>query len=251
MLKEYPWPVSKIIAHRGAAAFAPENTMASLKKAVAMGARWVEADVRLTLDDEVVVFHDAKLNRCTNGRGLVRKTPYSIIQGLDAGSWFDPHFNREKIPTLEQWLTEAAKNHCGVILDIKGTLFNTKRLVDRIVVILSQYWNANLPTPILSSESAGTLAVIAKQKLGYPLALIMNREYRGWQKVVARQHCISIHLNHEKISEAWIKKIKQLKLHIAAYTVNDPNRAQQLFDWGVDSIFTDNPKLLSGEPAAH
>src|SRR5476651_1884741 len=104
-MKNYkPWPVSKLIAHRGASAVAPENTLIALEKAHELGAAWIEADVRLTLDNEVIIFHDDTLNRCTNGRGLVRKTPYSVIAGLDAGSWFSPAYAGEKVSTLDQWL---------------------------------------------------------------------------------------------------------------------------------------------------
>ncbi len=120
MMKNKPWPVTQLIAHRGASAIAPENTLAALEKAHEMGMAWVEADVRLTLDNEVIVFHDEKLDRCTNGQGLVKKTSYEIIAKLDAGSWFSDHYAGEKVPRLEQWLTVAAKLGLGIILDLKA-----------------------------------------------------------------------------------------------------------------------------------
>ncbi len=247
MIEKNSWPVSKLIAHRGASAYAPENTLAALEKAGELGAAWVEVDVRLTLDGEVVVFHDARLDRCTNGRGMVRKTPYAVIEKLDAGSWFSSRFAHEKIPTLDQWLQVASKQGCGIILDLKGSLFDFKRLADQVSVLLSRYWGSHLPQPIISSESVVCLRAMAAHKLGLSLAYIMRKEHRGWQKVVKQLHCVAVHLDHQFISETWLNSLKKNKLHIAAYTVNDPLRAQQLFDWGVDSVFSDDPMLLSND----
>jgi len=242
-----PWPVSKIIAHRGASAFAPENTLAALEKAHELGAEWVEADVRLTLDNEVIVFHDETLDRCTNGRGLVRRTPYAVIAELDAGSWFAAKYSHEKIPTLAQWLSTAARLKLGIILDLKGRWYEARRLADMVSVALSRYWPSQLSHPIISSGNVSCLRAVARQSLGYDLAYIVQGEKKRWVKVVEKLPCFAIHLNHEFISERWLNELKQKKVHIAAYTVNDRDRAQQLFDWGIESVFSDDPGLLTRE----
>ena len=246
MTKQTQWHVSKLIAHRGASVIAPENTLASLIKAHDLGAKWVEADVRLTLDGEAVIFHDAKLDRCTNGRGLVSKTPYSVIAELDAGSWFSPQYAGEKVPTLEEWLQVAAKAEFGIVLDLKGSWHEAKRLADYVSVLLARHWTSRgLPRPLISSESPSCLRAMAAQQLGWDLAYIMQREQGSWEKLVEKLQCIAVHVDHQTISERWLQEIKKRELHIAAYTVNDPLRAQQLFDWGVDSIFSDDPRLLA------
>lgn len=251
MIDKTPWPVSKLIAHRGACAVAPENTLAALYKASELGASWIEADVRLTLDNEAVIFHDSTLERCTNGRGLVRKTPYEVITGLDAGSWFGAKYAGEKVPTLDQWLQAAAKLKCGIILDLKGSWHEAKRLADHVSVSLSRYWRSDLPRPFISSESVSCLRAVAAHQLGWNLAYIMQQERRGWEKIVERLDCIAVHIDHQFISERWLNQLKKQQVHIAAYTVNDPVRAQQLFDWGIESIFTDDPRLLTGAGQAH
>jgi glycerophosphoryl diester phosphodiesterase len=247
MIDNNQWPIAKFIAHRGASAVAPENTLASLTKAQDVGAAWIEADVRLTLDGEAVIFHDADLERCTNGRGLVRKTHYSIIADLDAGSWFSAQYAGEKVPTLDQWLQAAAKGGSGVILDLKAGRLDAKRLADHVSTSLARYWHDDLPRPLISSDSAACLRAAAAQKLDWKLAYIMPREHGNWQKIVDELPCIAVHLDHQAISERWLKLLKQKQLHIAAYTVNDPLRAQQLFDWGIDSVFTDDPRLFALE----
>jgi glycerophosphoryl diester phosphodiesterase len=240
-----PWPVAKLIAHRGASAVAPENTLAALAKAHELGAAWVEADVRLTLDGKAVIFHDARLDRCTNGRGAVEKTPYSVIAQLDAGSWFSPQYAGEKIPTLDEWLRFAAERNFGIILDLKGNWFNAKRLADHVSASLVQYWDHHLPPPLISSESKRCLRALAAQQMDWQLAYIMPREKGRWARFVEKLNCLSVHVDHQQMSVRWIQRLKKQGLHIAAYTVNEPTRAQQLFQLGVDSIFTDDPRLFT------
>lgn len=240
MIKNNVWNVPQLIAHRGVCAFAPENTLASLTKARDMGASWVEADVRLTRDGEAIMFHDAKLNRCTNGRGLVSGTPYAVIATLDAGGWFSPKYAGEKVPTLDEWLIRAAQLSLGIVLDLKGTRFEAKRLAERVRVALARHWPATLPNPLISSESVPCLRAIAAYKMNWNVGYITSHERGRWPQVVDELQCISVHLNHHYLSARWIALLKERGLRIAAYTVNDPERAKQLFDWGIDSIFTDN-----------
>src|SRR5207249_5332732 len=84
-----------VIGHRGAAAYAPENTLAGLRRAKALGCAWVEFDVRLTGDGALVLCHDPRLDRTTSGSGLVSATSLAAIRECDAGSWFDPSFAGE------------------------------------------------------------------------------------------------------------------------------------------------------------
>src|SRR5262249_59307691 len=94
----------RVIAHRGAKATSPENTLASIRQAVAEGATWIEFDVKLTSDGHPILMHDPTLDRTTNGKGNVAETTLAAIRELDAGSWFGGRFAREKVPTLEEAL---------------------------------------------------------------------------------------------------------------------------------------------------
>ena len=94
-----------VIAHRGISARAPENTLASFALAVnSPGIDMVELDVRLTRDEEVIVLHDRTLQRTTTGNGIARKYSLQELSKYDAGSWFEPAFQTERIPTLRQVL---------------------------------------------------------------------------------------------------------------------------------------------------
>src|SRR5438046_5655063 len=91
-----------VIAHRGASGNAPENTMAAFKKAVALGASFIETDLQLSRDARFVAIHDATVNRTTNGQGTVHEMTLTELRRLDAGSWFGSEFAGERMPTVEE-----------------------------------------------------------------------------------------------------------------------------------------------------
>ena len=107
------------IAHRGASSYAPENTFAAFDLAIAMGARHIELDVHFSSDGHLVVIHDDAVNRTTDGAGPVTGHSLAALTALDAGSWFDPRFKGERIPTLGAVL-ERYKGRAHVHVEIKG-----------------------------------------------------------------------------------------------------------------------------------
>ena len=109
-----------VIGHRGAAALAPENTLAGLRRAAEHGVRWVEVDVQLTADGVPMLIHDYVLDRTTNGRGRVSRTPLARIEALDGGSWFGPSYAGEPVPTLERAIETMTKLGLGVNFELKA-----------------------------------------------------------------------------------------------------------------------------------
>ena len=95
-------PLPWVIGHRGASGSAPENTLAAFRKAAALGARWVEFDVRLSADGRCILLHDDTVDRTTDGKGRADRMMLEDLAGLDAGAWFDREFAGETIPTLEE-----------------------------------------------------------------------------------------------------------------------------------------------------
>lgn len=116
-------PGPYVIGHRGAAGYAPENTMVSFERGIALRADAIELDIHPTSDGELVVIHDPTLDRTTSGQGLVSAHTLAEIQALDAGSWFDPSFRDERVPTLVEVL-EWARGRTKVVIEIKqGPIF--------------------------------------------------------------------------------------------------------------------------------
>lgn len=107
-----------VVCHRGASLQAPENTLASLEKAIELGAGAVELDVRPSRDGVLYVMHDATVNRTTNGTGRISELASDDIDKLDAGSWFGPEFAGEHVPRLDRFL-DACKGRIATYVEIK------------------------------------------------------------------------------------------------------------------------------------
>lgn len=114
----YPSNVPLIVAHRGASGYAPENTMASFELAEQLGADYIELDVRLSKDGELVVIHDVNLDRTTNGTGFVDDYTVNELRRFDAGSFFDPGYSGETISTLEEVLDRFG-GRIGLLIETK------------------------------------------------------------------------------------------------------------------------------------
>lgn len=121
-----------VVGHRGTKLFAPENTIAAQNKAIEMGARAIEMDVRMTADGEFVIMHDASVDRTTDGRGLVSQMTLAEIKKLDAGSWFGPEFAGERVPTLREALRNI-KGRAAVDIDFKSGPDNSAELITQIL----------------------------------------------------------------------------------------------------------------------
>ncbi len=127
-----------VIGHRGAAGYAPENTMAAFAHGLALHVDAIELDIHPTKDGELVVIHDPTLDRTTNGHGLVIDHTLAQIRELDAGAWFDPAFKGERVPTFKEVL-EWAHGCTKVVVEIRqGPLFYP-HIVEQMIAILTTY----------------------------------------------------------------------------------------------------------------
>src|SRR3990167_3541643 len=129
-----------VIAHRGASAYAPENTFAAFLKAKELGARWLEFDVMLAACGEVVVIHDETLNRTTNQSGLVDHATYADLKTLDAGSWFDPLFSTEIIPTLEMTIDFLYRHQLAANIEMKAPIGKEEITAKKVLDIIQAHW---------------------------------------------------------------------------------------------------------------
>jgi glycerophosphoryl diester phosphodiesterase len=126
------------IAHRGASAAAPANTMAAFEKALALGADGIELDVQLSADGVPVVIHDFTVDDTTDGSGKVARMTLAQLEQLDAGSYFDPAFAGERIPTLEKVL-EVMGNRLLLNIELKGFSLFDKGLERAVIGLIEQH----------------------------------------------------------------------------------------------------------------
>jgi glycerophosphoryl diester phosphodiesterase len=234
--------LSPVIGHRGAAADAPENTLASFREAARQGARMVEFDVRLSRDGRAVVFHDDTLERTSSGLGRVADHDLAALQALDAGGWFAPRFAGEPIPTLEQAVAVCLDLGLAVNIEVKpdrGREAETARIA---LAAAAALWPAGRPPPLVSSFAPACLEVARAVVPHWPRGLLVGRVPRDWRARAARLACVAVHADHRSLDAAAVARIKAAGLAVLAYTVDDAGRAAQLWGYGVDAVFADRPR---------
>lgn len=234
----------KVIGHRGACAYAPENTLTSMRKAAELGASWVEFDVQITACGECVVIHDDKLKRTTGAAGRVTQSTYSDLAQLDAGSWFAPEFSDEKIPTLENMLLTLQQLQLQANIELKPHPDDNMRLVSNTLAVINKIWDLSAKPLLFSSSSLEILQMLRQLQVELSIGVLFDVWREEWQSLIETIDPVSIHLNYRALNSDNIAILKKQGLMVLAYTVNDPQKAKQLFDWGVDSVFSDVPDII-------
>ncbi|MDF1795873.1 MAG: glycerophosphodiester phosphodiesterase family protein [Coxiellaceae bacterium] len=229
----------KRLAHRGASALAPENTLAALRLAAELGATWVEFDVTLTADEEVVVIHDATVNRTTDGRGKVRNLTLSQLQKLDAGSWYAPNFSGERIPTLAQWLQLSAELNLSLNIECKCAARDAQALVAAVKRLIQQYPLADGCSMLMSSGQAVCVEQCQLQLPGLPRGLIADRWSAKNKQIAGQYQCVSVNLDQRLLNQGAVEAIHQVGLGVLAWTANNAERIKSLYTIGVDGVFSD------------
>lgn len=233
-----------VIGHRGAAALAPENTLVSLSRARKEGATWVEFDVKLTRYGEAILFHDATVERTTDGVGAVKDLSLADLRVFDAGSWFDDAFTGERIPTFQESMVILAREGLGANVEIKPDKGRERETASTVARLIKSDWPQNVPTPIISSFSEEAIAFAHKEIPEVPRAMLFWKLPEDWRDVVQKHECSSIHMSDLHITGEFISNASELGLPVRVYTVNDLRRANALRDIGAQSVFTDRPDLI-------
>jgi glycerophosphoryl diester phosphodiesterase len=233
----------QVIGHRGAAAFAPENTMASFKKAHELGCAFIEFDVMLSADGEPFIFHDNSLRRTTSGRGEFGLATSEYIQSLDAGKWFSRRYHGEKVPTLRETLLWLAESGVQANIEIKPTPGTAAETTVAVLTQISRYWPENKPLPLISSFNLEALQLCRSFSPEMPIGLLLEQWQENWLGLARDLGCYSVHLGHRFATRERIESIKKEGYAVCVYTVNRRRLAAKLFDWGVDAVFSDYSQL--------
>jgi glycerophosphoryl diester phosphodiesterase len=232
-----------VIGHRGAAALAPENTLAGFREAKRVGCTWVEFDVRLTADGVPVVCHDPRLRRTTDGHGLIARLPLAMVQAYDAGRKFDPRFADERVPTLDEVLALAGELQLGVNVEIKAEGNLAAATAAAVAEILRRF-AGRLHGVLVSSFIVEALAAFRPLIPEIPVGLLLGRLPANWQALAERLGCTTINLAQHRLTAARVARLSAAGYPVLAYTVNDPDRARTLYQWGVTSVFSDKPDII-------
>ena len=224
-----------IVAHRGNSVSAPENTIAACNESRGV-ADMVEFDVRVTLDNQLILMHDGSVDRTTNGTGSVGSYTFAELRSLDAGSWFSQEYSGELVPLLSEAILANLPDMVPFIERKTGDaalyvdLINALR-VEKEVIIISFDWNflkevealsSIIKTGALGSETLSLADVQSIQSNGI--------DFIDWE--------------HSGITAEIVNMVHAEGMELHVWTVNEESRMQTLIDYGIDGITTDNPSML-------
>ncbi|WP_086565856.1 glycerophosphodiester phosphodiesterase [Streptomyces africanus] len=248
-----------VIAHRGASAYAPENTLAAVDKAAELGTTWVENDVQRTRDGELVVVHDDNLRRTTDVEEVYPdRDPWKVkdftaaeIARLDAGSWFGPAFADARVPTLEQFVHRVERHHQKLLLEIKNPELYPGIERQTLKVLGNEGWLDRSHVTgrlIVQSFSADSVRTVHELKpavktglLGTPPVSALPL-YAGFAD--------QINPSYGSLSTAYVSSVQAFTgphgrpLQVLTWTVDDAARARRVAGYGVDGIITNKPDVV-------
>lgn len=212
--------------------------MAGFDACVRYGYRMVEFDAKLSADNQLFLLHDDMLERTSNGHGAAAEHTWDELARLDAGTWFGPQFAGTHLPTLAEAAGRCARDGIAANIEIKpcpGRDEITGSLVASGALTL---WQGQTP-PLLSSFSFEALAAARVAAPVLQRGMLFEEVPADWLRIVRELDCVSLHASHRYLNEPLVAEIKAAGLRVLAYTVNDPERARLLVQWGVDMICTD------------
>ncbi len=224
-----------IMAHRGAAGAAPENTLASVERAIADNADFVEIDVQETSDGEIVVIHDSDLMKVGGTNLKIWDATYEQLQGIDVGSWFSSEFSGERVPKLEQVLT-LCRDKVGVNIELKY-YGHDKRLEERAVEIVEA---ADMASQIVvMSLKYKAIEKMRKLRPDWTLGLLTAKAVGNLTKLDA--DFLAVHTGI--VNGSFVRDAHKKGKKVFAWTVNDAIQMSKMISLGVDGLITDEPAL--------
>lgn len=275
-----PKGMTDIIAHRGASAYAPENTMIAFERAVAMETHWFELDCTLTKDGEVVVIHDDTIDRTAGKPGKVADLTLAELKEYDVGTWFDPKFSSQRIPTLGEALDLGRLRGVGVYVEVKNSDDDAKLLEELLelgksggallpdrgaevmeLIEASGSRNLELTRKVIAlirehravrgaviqsfSPVVCAIALVEAPKIRTDLlASSSDKDPEQWDRYLKWLDLLNpkgFNINDADFTEELLERLHADGKEMAVWTVNDRDRMEELIGLGVDGIITDKP----------
>ncbi|KZE38961.1 glycerophosphodiester phosphodiesterase [Bhargavaea cecembensis] len=239
------------VAHRGASGHAPENTMAAFHKGFEMKADYIEIDVQMTKDGELVAIHDTTVDRTTNGTGAVGSLTFEEIRKLDAGSWFGTEFAGEQVPTFEEIL-DAFRGKIGILIELKAPeLYPGIEEKVAEALIERNLHHPNNEKIIIQSFNHESMKTSKELLPNVPHGVLAGA---SWADVTDEQldefaaYADYFNPNMNIVTHDLVSDVHDSGMRIYPYTSRSQEQALRLFDLGVDGIITDYTEHVYKHP---
>ncbi|ART64186.1 glycerophosphodiester phosphodiesterase family protein [Kushneria marisflavi] len=233
----------RYIAHRGLSAHAPENTLAAIQAASDASCEWVELDVQCLGDGTPVIWHDASVDRCSNGKGALINMTRNDIRPLDVGSWFSQDFRGERMALLDEALSLVSALGLGLNLELKINTGHDPAALARVAVHRARQV-LPLDQLLVSSFDMSALETARAEDEALALGLLYEAVPRRWASDAERLRPTSVHADWTQLDQERLIEIQAAELAMLCYTVNEPERFSSWWDHGVTGVFTDDPGLF-------
>lgn len=248
------------VAHRGASAYAPENTLAAADKARELDIDWVENDVQRTKDGELVVIHDPTLSRTTDVEEVFPdRAPWRVadftaaeIAQLDAGGWFDPRYTGEKVPTLRQFLARMSGNRQNLLLEIKRPDLYPGIEADILAELDRQGWLEKSHVRrklIVQSFDAASMETLHKLNPDVTTGFLGTPAVADLPRYAA--YCDQINPPHADVTAEYVQAVQAVRgahgrpLQVFTWTIDDAPTATRVAETGVDGIISNAPDVVA------
>jgi glycerophosphoryl diester phosphodiesterase len=241
----------QVVAHRGASGRAPETTLAAYREALHLKADFLEADVQMTRDGEIIAIHDESVDRTTNGKGPVRQMTLAELKGLDAGSWFNkmypdrarPDYAGQKIPTLQEIMDMASESPAGLYIEIKNPELYPPHLESDLIHIIRR--NGFEKRVVIQSFSPRSVEKVKALDPSVPAALLVDALENDPVEATVRAHANELAIDHKLATRDIVQKAHERGLTVAVWTVDEHEDLKRMIGLGIDAIITDYPDRLN------
>lgn len=230
--------IPKVIGHRGAKASIPENTLSSFLEAKKQGASWIEFDVMLSKDNVPVIFHDETLKRMTGENGRIDEKTLSELKELKVNK-------TETIPTLEETLELSKELNLGINIEIKPSKIELTKITTKQILEVLKNSNISSDKVLFSSFQWDTLEYIYQNASEYSIGVLVNKNSKDWKKTAIRLNAFSVNFGDSDLTVEMVDDAISSGFKVLVYTVNSIERAEELWEMGVSSVFSDCPAFLN------
>ncbi|APV51569.1 glycerophosphodiester phosphodiesterase [Betaproteobacteria bacterium GR16-43] len=240
-----PWPYPKLVAHRGGGTLAPENTLAAFRLGQELGYTAAEFDVKLSNDGVAMLLHDSTLDRTTNGKGDAGSLDWKVLESFDAGEWHSAAYRGERIPRFDAVAKLLLSKGTIAHVEIKPSHGREKETGATVAALAAEFWKGAKVAPVLSSFSFEALSSAQVMAPELPRGWLTKQIVEEDWKRIEMLEATSLHTNYQHLQRAQVERLHGLGVRVMAYTVNDVAKAEELFGWGVDAMFTDNLRVFA------
>ncbi|MFN3269053.1 MAG: glycerophosphodiester phosphodiesterase [Candidatus Kapaibacteriota bacterium] len=233
-----------VVAHRGASAVAPENTLASFEEAISVGAHFIEMDIQATADGVPIVFHDKGLSRTTDGKGIASQLTFEELKKFDSGKWFGNEFAGERIPSLEEVL-QFVNGRIFLNLELKNLGNNSQQNIAKILELIEKYNYCD--KVIISSFYHEQLKIVKRLNSKIPIAPIrFPRDERLPSQLKQELDCQGFVCSIDELDQKIAEDARSNNIFIGVYSVDTEEQLDFVLSHNVKAIVTNLPgKILS------